>query len=125
MNRTEAVEYAKRWIDDWNRRDVEAVLAHFDEDVTFSSPTALATIGAPAVHGKAALRAYWLAALQHVKSLRFSLLRVVWDPEGSELAIVYDRLVNDRPDRASENLHFDPSGRVVRGEVFYGVATGQ
>jgi ketosteroid isomerase-like protein len=124
MNRTEAVEYAERWIDNWNRRDVEAVLAHFDEDVTFSSPTAVETVGAPVVRGKTALRAYWLAALQRVKSLRFSLLRVVWDSEGSELAIIYDRLVNDRNDRASEILHFDPAGRVVRGEVFYGVTTG-
>jgi hypothetical protein len=124
MNRTDAVKYAERWIDDWNRLDVEAVLAHFDDDVAFSSPTALETIGAPAVRGKAALRAYWLAALRPVRSLRFSLKRVIWDPEGSELAIIYDRHVNDRHDRASEVLHFDPSGKVVRGEVFYGVAAG-
>jgi ketosteroid isomerase-like protein len=124
MNRSEAVEYAERWIDDWNRRDVEAVLAHFDEDVTFSSPTALETIGMPAVRGKAALRSYWLAALQRIRSLRFSLERIVWDPDGSELAIIYDRHVNDRHDRASEVLHFGQSGKVVRGEVFHGVATG-
>ena len=44
-----------------------------------------------------------------------------WDPEGTELAIIYDREINDRRERASEVLHFGPSGRVVRGEVFYGV----
>jgi len=121
MNRDEAVEYARRWTEAWNSRDLEAVLEHFEDDVTFSSPKALEAVGAPTVRGKAALRKYWGTALQPVKSLRFTLLRVLWDPDGSELAIIYDRQVNDRHDRASEVLHFGPSGRVVRGEVFYGV----
>jgi hypothetical protein len=121
MNRNEALEYARRWAEAWNSRDLEAVLEHFEDDVTFSSPKALEAIGAPTVHGKAELREYWITALQPVKSLRFTLVRVIWDPDGSELAIIYDRNVNDRRDRASEVLHFGLSGRVVRGEVFYGV----
>ena len=41
MNRTQAVECAHRWIDAWNKRDVDAVLEHFEEDVVFSSPRPL------------------------------------------------------------------------------------
>jgi ketosteroid isomerase-like protein len=121
MTRDEAVEYARRWTEAWNSRDLDAVLDHFDDEVTFSSPKALEAIGAPTVRGKAALRNYWVTALQSVTSLRFTLLRVIWDPDSSELAIIYDRQVNDRRDRASEVLEFGPSGDVVRGEVFYGV----
>ena len=73
MNRDEAVEYARRWTEAWNRRDLEAVLEHFEDDVTFSSPKALEAVGAPTVRGKAALRKYWVTALQPVKSLRFML----------------------------------------------------
>jgi hypothetical protein len=40
----------------------------------------------------------------------------------SELAIIYDRQVNGRPDRAAEILRFGLVGRVIQGEVFYGVA---
>lgn len=123
MTRDEALEYARRWTEAWNNRDLDAVLEHFENDVAFSSPKALEAVGAPTVHGKAALRQYWATALQPVKSLRFTLLRVIWDPDGSELAIIYDRDVNDRHDRASEVLHFGPSGRVVHGEVFYGVVS--
>jgi hypothetical protein len=47
-----------------------------------------------------------------------------WDAHTSELAIIYDRQVNGRPDRAAEILRFGVSGRVVQGEVFYGVANG-
>lgn len=121
MNRDDAVEYTRRWTDAWNRLDVEAVLEHFDDDVIFSSPKALAAVGMPTVRGKGALRDYWMMALQPVKSLRFTLVRVVWDPDASELVIIYDREVDGRGDRASEILQFGLGGRVVRGEVFYGV----
>lgn len=121
MKRQEAMEYARGWIEDWNRRDVEAVLAHFADDVVFSSPTALETVGAPTVRGKAALRAYWGAALRSIQALQFTLVRVAWDADTGELAMLYDRRVNDRRSRAVEVLKLDPAGRVIRGEVFYGV----
>ena len=44
MNRDEAVEYARRWTAAWNSRDLEAVLEHFEDDVTFSSPKALEAV---------------------------------------------------------------------------------
>jgi hypothetical protein len=50
------------------------------------------------------------------------LRRVVWDPETSELSIVYDREIDGKHERASEILQFDGPGRVIRGEVFYGVS---
>jgi ketosteroid isomerase-like protein len=125
MNRDEALEYARQWTEAWNRLDVEGVLQHFDDDVVFSSPKALAAVGVPTVRGKGALRDYWMMALQPVKSLRFTVMRVIWDPDASELAIIYDREVNGRDDRASEILQFGPGGRVVRGEVFYGVRESQ
>ena len=115
MNRDEAIEYAHRWADAWNRLDVEAVLEHFDQEVVFSSPKALEAVRLPTVHGKEALRDYWTKALQPVTSLRFTIVRVVWDPHTSELAIIYDRQVNGRPDRAAKILRFGVSGRVVQG----------
>jgi ketosteroid isomerase-like protein len=121
MNRTEAIEYARRWTEAWNRRDVDAVLEHFEEDVVFSSPSALQVVGMPTVRGKAALGDYWRTSQRRIDSLRFTLQRVIWDPESSELSIIYDREVNGRRDRASEVLHFGNSARVVRGEAFYGV----
>ena len=122
MTRDEARHFADQWAAAWNRRDLEAVLVHFAEDVVFSSPKALAVLGVPSVRGRAALRAYWQRALAAVTSLRFSVDRVIWDPAGAELSIVYDRDVDGHRDRASEILRFDASGLVVAGEVHYGVA---
>jgi ketosteroid isomerase-like protein len=52
MNRDEAVEYARQWTEAWNRLDVEGVLEHFDDDVVFSSPKALAAVGVPRFAGR-------------------------------------------------------------------------
>lgn len=115
-----ATEFAVRWAADWNRRDVEAVLAHFNDDVVFASPTALAVVGAPVVRGKAALRDYWNAALARITALRFRVDRVLWDAESRELAIVYVAEINGQARRVSENLRFDAQDRVVSAEVFHG-----
>ena len=121
MTRPEAERFAAGWAAAWNRRDLDAILSHFAPDVVFSSPKALALVGTPTVSGREALRAYWERALATITSLRFRVDRVIWDPVSRELSIVYDREVNGQRDRASEVLQFDAAGRVVRGEVHYGV----
>jgi hypothetical protein len=121
VDRDEALRYARRWTEAWNARDLGAVLEHFEDDVVFSSPKALQVVGVPTVRGKRDLHEYWERALEAVGSLRFVLDRVIWDPDSSELSIVYDREVDGKRDRASEVLQFGRSGRVVSAEVLYGV----
>jgi steroid delta-isomerase len=121
MDRDEALDYARRWADAWTGRNLDAVLGRFADDVVFSSPKAVQTVGQPTVRGKDALRAYWEAALGKIGSIRFTVARIIWDPDTTELAIIYDRDVDGHHDRAAEVLRFGSSGQVVRGEVLYGV----
>ena len=118
---SDAEKFAAEWAEAWNRRDVESVLAHFRDDVIFASPTALAVTGSPVVHGKDALRAYWTAALARTGSIRFSVLRVLWDAASRELAIIYLAEIDGRSGTVSENLIFDVDGLVATAEVFHGV----
>ena len=113
--------FTTRWAEEWNRRDVEAVLEHFHENIVFSSPTALAVVGSPTVRGKEALRAYWIAALAQISSLRFTVDHTLWDPVRRELAIIYISETDGRTRRVSENLTFDEDGLVINAEVFHGV----
>jgi limonene-1,2-epoxide hydrolase len=117
----DARRFAVWWAEAWNNRDMESVLAYFDQEVVFTSPTALAVVGVPTVHGKEELRAYWMAALNRIKSLHFKLDRILWDPERRELAIIYTSEVDGTTKRVSENLTFDQAGRIVTAEVFHGV----
>lgn len=121
MTQDEARVFANDWAAAWNDRAVERVLSHFDENIAFTSPTALAVVGVATVTGKQALREYWNTALARITSLRFAVDRVVWDPGTGELAIIYDSEIGGRRRRTSENLTFGPNGLVVRAEVFHGV----
>jgi hypothetical protein len=68
-------QFVNSWVSAWNAHDVEAVLAHFAKDVTFSSPVAARVLGGDGVvQGKEALRAYWTQALKHVPDLRFEVV---------------------------------------------------
>ena len=122
MTSDDARRFAAQWAEAWNRRDIEQVLAHFDDEVEFTSPTALAVMGIPTVRGKASLREYWTKALTRLGSLRFDVDRVVWDPDGRELAIIYTSETDGKARRVSENLRFDAAGQIVVAEVFHGVA---
>jgi hypothetical protein len=78
MSTPEPRRFAEQWIANWNTRNVEAVLADYAENVTFTSPTAMKVVPetAGAVHGKEALRRYWTIALQGNQDLHFDLLGV-------------------------------------------------
>nr|MBA2601697.1 nuclear transport factor 2 family protein [Actinomycetota bacterium] len=71
-------EFADRWIDAWNARDLEGVLTHYADDVVFTSPTATRFLpeSGGTVRGKGALRSYWTLALQANRDLHFELIGV-------------------------------------------------
>ena len=105
----EAQGFAEEWAAAWNRRDVDAVLAHFHDDVLFTSPVAAAIVpdSAGVVHGKAALREYWCAALAVVPDLHFDVVGVYG---GVSVLVINYR--NQRGDLVCEVLEFD--GTMVR-----------
>jgi len=121
MTRESCKVFADAWATAWNRRDVESVLAHFHEDIVFTSPTALVVTGHAVISGKTALREYWNKALAQSSSLRFSVDHIVWDPVHRVLAIIYRADINGRSRRVSENLRFNEAEQVISAEVFHGV----
>lgn len=120
MEREVVESFARKWVDAWSRRDIEAVLSQFAETARFTSPRATARIGRATVEGKAALRAYWQTALAHAASIRFTLDHATWDEARRELLIVYTNEVDGERTRACELLRFDAGGLVVEGEAWYG-----
>jgi len=102
-------DFAQIWLDAWNRHDVEAVLAHFHDDVVFSSPVAGRVVpgSGGVVRGKAALREYWTSALAQLPDLHFDLVAVY---RGVSTLVINYR--NQRGQLVNEVLIFD--GELVR-----------
>jgi hypothetical protein len=118
MTHDEALAWAQQWIDEWNRRDVEAVLAHFADDVEFCSPLVVQVTGEPngVVRGHDALRDYWTKALAERPDLHFELDDV--NVGVGAIAIHY----RNQGRRATEVAVFDADGKVARGWGLYGAA---
>jgi hypothetical protein len=123
MTNQDINEFAAQWAAAWNDRDMERVLARFDEGVEFTSPVAVAVVGAPTVRGKKALRDYWTKALGRIATLHFTIDRLIWDPARRELAIIYTSRIDGQVKRVSEHLTFGETGQVIAGEVFHGITS--
>jgi len=107
--------FAEAWLKAWNRRDVDAVLAHFHDDVVFTSPVAAQVMpdSEGVVRGKAALREYWCAALKNMPFLRFELVAIY---QGESVLVINYR--NHSGALVNEVLEFE-GDRVRRGHGTY------
>ena len=77
MEHKRAQAFAQQWVADWNAHDIEALLAHFTDDVVFTSPVAVRLLGGDGViRGKQALREYWTEGIRMIPDLRFEVLGV-------------------------------------------------
>jgi hypothetical protein len=111
----DATAFGRQWTDAWNAHDVEAVLAHFHEDVVFTSPVAAKILPntAGVVRGKSALREYWVVALRSVPNLHFVVERVY---QGIDTIVIAYR--NQDGGLVSEVLRFD-GDLVIEGHGTY------
>jgi ketosteroid isomerase-like protein len=111
VNQEEALDFARRWVKNWNDHDIEAVLAHFADDVVFTSPLAerLFPESGGVISGKDALRRYWAEGLRRGPGLRFELLGVY---AGSDTIVI--RFRNEQGADRCEVLTFS-GGRVRTG----------
>lgn len=114
------VSFSRAWIAAWNRRDVEAVLAHYAEGAVFVSPKAISFVGRTELRGKDELRHYWLTASAGIESLVFTFDRALWDPLQRVLSMIYIASLDGISCRAIEVVEFDADGLIRRGEALYG-----
>lgn len=112
----QAEAYARDWVDCWNRHDIPGVLAHFADDVVFTSPGAARVIPSSGgtVRGKAALADYWNRAMSVLPDLHFTLVGVY---SGIDVMVINYR--NQRGQLVNEVLRFDDDGLVVEGHGVY------
>lgn len=116
----DAEAWALHWVAAWNRRDLPAVLDLFTDEAVFRSPKAATITGCGTVVGKAALEAYWRAALERIGHLHFGFEQANWDPAARTLLIRYIAELGAQRTLAAEILDLDADGRALCGTAVYG-----
>ena len=120
MTEDDASAFVEGWIAAWNRRDLDAVLAHYAPDIRFFSPIAAEVAGAAAIEGKEALEAYWRQALRKFDRLEFTLDCFTWDGAQGLVTIHYVAGLNGTRRMVCEAQWFGADGQVTRAAAYYG-----
>jgi hypothetical protein len=112
--------FAKAWISDWTKLDLNSILAHYAGECTFRSPVAFQAIGRSSIVGRDDLENYWRTSTKRIVSIEFEFDYHAWDPKRRTLVIVYTANVNGSRRRATEISTFNAEGFIVDGEAMYG-----
>jgi hypothetical protein len=108
-------ELADDWIDAWNSHDLGRILSHYDDDFEMASLKIAEIAGEPSgvLRGKAAVGAFWRAALERIPDLRFELIGVY--AGARSVALHYK---NQAGGLVIEVLELE-AGRVIRAAAHY------
>lgn len=111
-----AQQFSRHWIEAWNGHDLDAILAHYADDVDFTSPFVdrLGSEPSGTIRGKAALRDYFAKGLLAYPELNFQLRQVL--PGVNSLTLLY-RSVNNLA--AAEVMTLNDRNQIVRVQAHY------
>lgn len=117
IGREEAEAFVGHWLNAWNSHDLEAILAHFHDEVIFTSPLAARLVpeSEGVIRGKAALRSYWAVALSRVPALHFTLTGIC---TGHDLIVIQFR--NEQGQNRAEILRLR-DGLAFEGHGTYAI----
>ena len=116
MTPSQAQTFAAVWVAAWNRHDVDAVLAHYADDFTMTTPMIQKLLGIPSgtLQGKPAVGDYWRAALRKIPDLKFSIIETTCGVD--TVSIYYDAVLGRR---AIETFFFNAEGKVCKALATY------
>jgi hypothetical protein len=119
ISHEQADRFATEWIGAWNAHDLDAIVAHYSEEVTFVSPFVAELTGEESarIEGRAGLREYFRRGLEAFPDLHFELYTAL--PGASSVALHY-RSVGGR--LAIETMELDADGLVARAAAHYSPA---
>jgi hypothetical protein len=108
---------AEEWCAAWNRRDLDAVMSHYADDVALCSPTIVRRWGIENgwLHGRARVRENFAIGIA-VPGLRFELVDVLTGV--ASMCVIYRR---ETGQLVSDTVELDDAGKAVRVVACYGI----
>jgi hypothetical protein len=120
MTPQETEKVARAWLEAFNKKDVEALLALYADDCTHTSPKirVLHPETAGLLVGKTAMRAWWVGALERTPSLRYEERALTCSAERAVLEYVR-HATGEAPLPVAEVFEVR-GGKIVASRVFHG-----
>ena len=111
FTKEEADHFAKHWVESWNAHDLEAIMAHYSDDIELASPVAAKILNKPdgRVIGKRDLRAYFKKGLDAYPDLHFVLKDIMW---GISSVVLY--YMNQKGTHTGEYMEISAKGLISR-----------
>ena len=111
---------AVAWLDAFDKRDLDRLLALYADDATHSSPKirAMHPDTGGRLHGKPALRAWWAEAFARLPSLRYETIAITADHERA--VVEYIRHVPEEPEMPITEVFEVKAGKIAASRVFHG-----
>nr|WP_294859627.1 nuclear transport factor 2 family protein [uncultured Fluviicola sp.] len=112
----DAQKFAKDWVKSWNSHDLDAILAHYSDEIEITTPMIKLAGGieSGSLKGKENVREYWKKALEKIPDLKFELYEVTSGI--NSVALFYQSVMNKK---AIEVMFFDEHGKVNKMFAFY------
>ena len=112
---------ARRWLEAFNRYDLEGLLALYSDACEHTSPKirALHPETGGKLKGKVALRAWWADAFKRLPGLRYEATFVTAGAKAAVLEYVR-HAPNEPPMFVAEVFELDASGLIARSRVYHG-----
>ncbi len=114
------IDIARRWLDSFERADLEGLLALYAENAVHTSPkirVAHPDTGG-VLHGKPALRAWWRGAFAKLPGLRYQEQSLTAD--GTRVFMEYLRLAPGEPELTVAEVLEVEHGLIVASRVYHG-----
>ncbi len=111
-----ANQFAHEWITAWNAHDIDAIMAHYSDDLSFQSPVIIRVNNDPSgtITSKMALKEYFVRALGLYPDLRFELYKVLVSINS---VVLYYKTINDMV--TAEYMELNEQGKVIAVRAHY------
>lgn len=120
MTAQDSETLARAWLDAFNEKDVEALLALYAENCTHTSPKirVLHPETAGLIVGKAQMRAWWLGALERLPTLRYEERQLTASADRAVLE--YVRHAAGEPPLPVAEVFEVREGKIAASRVYHG-----
>ena len=116
-----ANDHVKRWIEAWNKHDLQTVLSMYSEEIEFSSPKIKAVFPERTISkitNRKDLKEYWSKALKKYPKLNFVLKESIF--HNNVCLIEYYAVLDGRTRTLVIEKFEMQNGLVIKSSVFYG-----